>query len=163
MKKLISFALILVLSLTLLVSCKSEPKRELNYVEFYSDNGYSLSYPDIYTPTTLTSKIDFVIIDDLSGSSLTVMTSKKEKDLSKKGFEKRLRDDGIDTSITYFEEEKINDIPCIVMEYPYAGSKVTEIVYNASDNMYTATFTQLPDTDGDFVSDMEALLRKLEV
>lgn len=163
MKKLISLTLILVLSLTLLTSCNGEAKRELNYVDFYSDNGYSLSYPDIYTPTTLTSKIDFVIIDDLSGSSFTVMASKKERDLSKSGFEKRLRDEGIDTDITYFEEIEINDIPCIAIEYLYADSKVSEIVYNASDNMYTATFTQLPDTDGDFVSDMEELLRKLEV
>ncbi len=163
MKKLISIILISVLALALLTSCTGEVKRELNYVDFYSDNGYTLSYPDIYTPTTLTSKIDFVIIDDLSGSSFTVMTSKKEKDLSKSGFEKRLREEGVTTSITYFEEEEINDIPCIVIEYTYAGSKVSEIVYNASDNMYTATFTQLPDTDGDFVSDMETLLRKLEV
>ena len=165
MKKtpLVSLSLIL---LILISACDGGRASRTTYSLFSSDNGYSISYPDYYSPSRLSSSLDFVIFDDETGSSLTILSEEKKDgiaDMSEDDFCELLKKDGIDTSLDFFSRETINETPCVVTEYSYGNEKVKQIIYDASDNTYTLTFTEMPGTNEQFSSDMTRLLCELKV
>ena len=102
--------LLLVFSL-LFTACSNTVSREdTTLIPFTSQNGYEITYPDTLSPVSLSSDIDFVVMDDNTGSSVTVMTENTEDagDITEKSFCDGKLSDGMDIKITSFEQKEIN-------------------------------------------------------
>ena len=166
MKKLIS--ILLVISLFCLAGCKSAPSADdADYATYSSDNGYTVKYPEKYAVSSLGSQIDFVIMDGETGSNVTIMREEKVNsvsDMTEDEFVSRIEKEVYDNiSIISFDKTDLNGIPCIVSEFKCNESKVTKVIYDASDNTYTATCTILPGTLSSVSRDFDAVVHGLMV
>ena len=164
MKRLFSAVLILCLCLA---GCGETSGGSGDMLTFSSDNGYSVSYPEKYTATSLGAHIDFVLMDDETGTNVTIQHKEKTDSpasMTKSEFVFKMKDEGYDkVEITAFEKESINDVPCLVAEFFCHESTVTKIFYYASDNTYIATLTLLPGTRSSVISDFTNIIRSLNV
>ncbi len=147
MKKTVSLFLIIFTLFMLLVGC-GEVSEDKTMLTYHSDNGYSVCYPTKYPLSSLGNDIDFVIMDEETGTNVTIQRTDKQEGISgirRYEFENLMEKDGYDDiSISSFEKATINSLPCIVAEFTCKESTVTKVIYDASDNTYIATLTQLP-------------------
>lgn len=161
-------SLILALMLILLAGCGdiAEPSEADELSVFVSDNGYSVSYPADCTPSALSGNIDFVVMDETSGTTVTILTTVPEDgagDLTEAQFEDEKNADGMDIDILSFEQKTINEIPALEVTYEYNESMVTEILYTAESAIYRATYTELPGTSATVRAEMTAIINSLTV
>ncbi len=168
MKRSLSGILALCLLCLCLAGCGDDTSnKSKTMATYYSDNGYCVSYPEKYTPTSLGSEIDFVIMDEETGSNVTIQRTEKKSDVSdlnRAEFTSQMKKEGYsEVSISYFEKEIINDIPCLVAEFSCKENTVTKVFYDASDNTYTATLTLLPGIRSSTLSDFRNVVRGLMV
>ncbi|MBQ4316356.1 MAG: hypothetical protein IJC42_03555 [Oscillospiraceae bacterium] len=155
--------LLLVFSL-LFTACSNTVSREdTTLIPFTSQNGYEITYPDTLSPVSLSSDIDFVVMDDNTGSSVTVMTENTEDagDITEKSFCDGKLSDGMDIKITSFEQKEINGLPAYEVTYKYKENTVTEIIYMAQKCIYRATYTELPGTSDKLHEQMIAIITSL--
>lgn len=152
------FLLLLLLLSLCLCACEGE-KDEVSYLSYSSDNGYTVEYPDTYTVSHLSPSMDFVIMDDDSGSSVTILSKEKQEGVlnsSVRDILDELTSEGyLDVSVDYIEEQEINGTPCLVVRGEAKGSSFVRVIYDASDNTYIATFTCLSGA-------LESVERELE-
>lgn len=166
MKK--TLPIILALMLILFAGCTSSPIKNdgAELTTYSSDNGYTVSYPVGYEPTSLSSSIDFVIMDEVTGSAVTVFASAHKEnvlDITEEDFSEQKKSEGINIRIKSFEFKTINDTPALVATYKYNENNVTEIIYDASDNTYYATYTELPGTSERLSSELLSVIYSLMV
>lgn len=167
MKK--TLPIILALMLILFAGCTSSPIKNdgAELTTYSSDNGYTLSYPVGYEPTSLSSSIDFVIMDEITGSTVTVLASAHEEnvlDITEEDFSEQKKAAGMNNiKIKSFEFKTINDTPALVATYKYNENNVTEIIYDASDNTYYATYTELPGTSERLSNELLSVIYSLMV
>ncbi len=130
---------------------------------FASQNGYEISYPASLSPVSLSSDIDFVIMDENTGSSVTVLTEDvtSSKDITEKSFREEKLSDGMDIEILSFEQKTVNELPAYEVTYKYNENTVTEIIYMASKRIFRATYTELPGTSDKIHNDMTAIISSL--
>lgn len=166
MKK--TLPIILALMLILFAGCTSSPIKNdgAELTTYSSDNGYTVSYPVGYEPTSLSSSIDFVIMDEVTGSTVTVFASAHKEnvlDITEEDFSEQKKSEGINIRIKSFEFKTINDTPALVATYKYNENNVTEIIYDASDNTYYTTYTELPGTSERLSSELLSVIYSLMV
>lgn len=166
MKKLI--CILLSAFLLFITGCSdNSASDDAEYATYSSDNGYTVKYPEKYNVFTLGSQIDFVIMDDETGSNVTIMREEKVdgiSDMSENDFILRIKSEGYDDiTLLAFDKISINGIPCISGKFSCNESTVTMIIYDASDNTYTATCTILPGTRASVSNDFESVARGLMV
>lgn len=163
MKKFILLLLALVLCLS---ACKGGGE-EITYLTYSSDNGYTVNYPDTYTISHLSPSMDFVIMDDDSGSSVTILSKEKQRNVlnaSTREVLDELEGEGyLDVSVDYIEEQEINGTPCLVIRGEAKGSSFVRVIYDASDNTYIATFTCLSGALDSVERELEAVAMGLFV
>lgn len=156
---------VLLLVFTLLfAACGNTPSQEETpLLSFTSRNGYEITYPDTFSPVSLSSDIDFVVMDENTGSSVTVMTENTEISdiLSEESFREEKLADGMDIRISAFEKKDINGLPAYEVTYKYNENTVTEIMYIAKKHVYHATYTELPGTSDKLHGQMTAIISSL--
>lgn len=161
MKKTLFFLLLF----SLLFSACGSPASptEGTLLSFTSQNGYEITYPDTFSPVSLSADIDFVIMDGNTGSSVTVLTENPESvaDITEESFREDKRSDDMDIRITSFEQKEINALPAYEVTYKYNENTVTEIVYMAKRRVYRATYTELPGTPDKLREQMTAVIASL--
>ncbi|MBQ8004054.1 MAG: hypothetical protein IJ299_03070 [Oscillospiraceae bacterium] len=140
-----------------------ETQTEVELAVFSSENGYEVSYPDYFSPAALSSEIDFVIMDENTGSSVTVLTEDAAlaEDITEESFCEEKLSDGMEIKILSFEQKTLNELPAYEITYKYNESTVIEIVYTASEHIYRATYTELPGTSDNMHNDMIAVISSL--
>lgn len=149
MKKFLSIILILLMLSAILCGCADNEPEKSDMVTFSSDHGYTVSYPASYTPTSLSSDIDFVIMDETTGSNVNILSRVSEGnvlDFTEEEFVSVMEEDGMDIELMVFEFKTVNETPALVATYKYKENEITQIIYDASDNTYYATYTELPGT-----------------
>lgn len=165
MKKKLS--LILALMLIMLTGCgdTAEVPEPEELSVFFSENGYSVSYPAGYSPSALSGDIDFVVMDEISGTTVTILTAETDGagDITEAQFEAEKSAEGMDIDVLTFEQKTINEIPALEVTYEYNESLVTEIIYTAESSVYRATYTELPGTSSDVRAEMTAIINSLTV
>ncbi len=161
MKKISVF--LLVFSLLFSACGNAVSREEATLISFTSQNGYKITYPHALSPVSLSADIDFVIMDDNTGSSVTVMTETPENtdDITEKSFREDKLADGMDIRIDSFEEKEINGLPAYEVTYKYNENTVTEIVYISKRHIYRATYTELPGTPDKLREQMTAIIASL--
>ncbi len=161
MKKTSVFLLVFAL---LFSACGSTASREETMlIPFTSQNGYKLTYPHTFSPVSLSADIDFVVMDDNTGSSVTVLTESPESagDITEESFREEKLADGMDIGITSFEQKDINGLLAYEVTYKYNENTVTEIVYMSKKHIYRATYTELPGTSDKLHGQMTAIISSL--
>lgn len=155
--------LLLIFSLIFAACGNTASREETTLISFTSQNGYKLRYPHALSPVSLSADIDFVIMDDNTGSSVTVMTETPENtdDITEKSFREDKLADGMDIRIDSFEEKEINGLPAYEVTYKYNENTVTEIVYISKRHIYRATYTELPGTSDKLREQMTAIIASL--
>ncbi len=161
MKKISAFLLTFSLFLSACGDASSPANVPLS--SFTSQNGYEITYPDTLSPVSLSSDIDFVVMDDNTGSSVTIMTenTKDAGDITEKSFREDKLSDGMDIKIISFEQKEINGLPAYEVAYKYNENTVTEIIYMAERHIYRATYTELPGTSDKLHDQMIAIITSL--
>ena len=154
---------LLVFSLLFSACGNSEPHEEASLSSFTSQNGYEISYPDTLSPVSLSADIDFVIMDDTTGSSVTVMTQAPDSDgdITEKSFREDKLSDGMDVRLISFKHKDINGLPSYEVTYKYNENTVTEIVYMTKKHIYRATYTELPGMSDKLREQMTAIITSL--
>ena len=161
MKKISVF--LLVFSLIFAACGDTSSREETTLIPFTSQNGYKITYPHTLSPVSLSSDIDFVVMDENTGSSVTVMTENADntKDLTEESFREEKLSDGMDITITAFAQKDINGIPANEVTYKYNENTVTEIIYMSTKHIYRATYTELPGTSDELREQMTAIIASL--
>ena len=166
MKKFLSAALIFMMFSALLCGCAdNEPERDA-LLTFSSDHGYTVSYPEGYTPTSLSSDIDFVIMDETTGTNVNIVSQVREGDvlnITDEQFVEYMKNEGMDIELMAFEFKTVNETPALVTIYKYKESEITQVLYDASDNTYVATYTEMPGTPLDVCGDLLSVIYSLRV
>lgn len=161
MKKISVFLLVFTL---LFSACGSTASREdTTLISFTSQNGYKITYPHTFSPVSLSADIDFVVMDENTGSSVTVLTESPESagDITKESFCQNKLADGMDIEINSFKQKEINGLPAYEVTYKYNENTVTEIIYIAKRHIYRATYTELPGTSDKLHVQMTAIITSL--
>ena len=117
---------------------------------YSSDNGYTVTYPAVYEPSVMSDEIDFVVLDENSGSTVNIQSTDKQANvlpITKEEFSAKLLEEGMEIDILSVAEKTINETPALEVFYKYNENIITQIIYDASDKTYTATYTQLPGTN----------------
>lgn len=164
MKKtvLILFALIL----SLLCSCGVNMERSEDPLMVYtSENGYAVTYYGGFKPSKLSAAIDFVVMDEETGSTVTILTEEGlgALDMTENEFKEKKLSDGMEIDISSFEKTEINGVPALRAEYRANESRVTEIIYDGGEKSFYATYTDLPGTQEELSRRMTAIINSLEV
>ncbi len=163
MKKIIS-AILAISLICILCACTSQPSKLTTYS---SDNGYCVEYPEKYTVSHLGSEIDFVIMDEETGSNVTILREEKQdgvSDMDERNFVSMMKDEGYDDiELSSFETKTLNSIPCIISEFFSKDTRIKKVIYDASDNTYIATLTILPGTSDGVAAELEKVIFSLMV
>lgn len=163
MKKILSIVLAVALTFTLF-ACAPESSELTTYS---SDNGYCVEYPENYTVSHLGSEIDFVIMDEETGTNVTILRTEKQNgvsDMDESDFVSMMKNEGYDdVELSSFEAKKLNSIPCIVAEFFVKETKIKKVIYDASDNTYIATLTVLPGTSDGVTAELDKVIFSLMV
>ena len=162
MKKQIAIILSALLIASLLAACaggEAAPSKVMT--EYDSKNGYTVSYPEEYEPSALAHDVDFVIMDSVSGSSVTIQTKRKVGEITEESFIEDMASDGMEIKVESFATELIGEKEVIVVSYTYNENEITEIIYFSGKKAYFATYTELPGAHSDFRNDMLGVIRSL--
>ena len=162
MKRKIAIVLSALLIASLLASCSggdTAPSKVM--AEYESRNGYTVSYPEEYEPSSLSHDVDFVIMDSVSGSSVTIQTKRNISEVTEESFAEEMAADGMNIEIESFETELIGENEATVISYTYNENEITEVIYFVGKKAYFATYTELPGAHSEFCKDMLAVIRSL--
>ena len=162
MKRKIAIILAALLIASLLASCAGGGKEIAKVMtEYESRNGYTVSYPEEYEPSSLSHDVDFVIMDSVSGSSATIQTKRNVDEITEEGFIEEMASDGMEIEIESFETELIGENEATVISYTYNENEITEVIYFVGKKAYFATYTELPGAHSEFSKDMLGVIRSL--
>ena len=132
---------------------------------FKSEWGYSIKYPSKYTPTSLSSAVDFVITYS-SGSNINIYTMDNVEGYSETTqteFENQMAAQGIYITTTSYQHKSINGIDTITTTYKLAGNDVLQIMYFTDNYIYYVTYTKFPNTSSEVDKEMTTTAQSLIV
>ena len=162
MKKQIAIILSALLIASLLGACaggETVPTKVM--AEFDSLNGYTVSYPEEYEPSSLSHDIDFVIMDSVSGSTATIHTKRNVGEITEESFVADMAADGMEIDVDSFSTELIGENEATVVSYTYNENEITEVIYFSGKKAFFATYTELPGAHSEFRKDMLGVIRSL--
>ena len=122
---------------------------------YKSENGYTVRYPEKYTPQRMARAVDFILEDEESKSNLNIVTAKNDgtlKSMSEEDFSASIAETGMSVTMLSYESTDLNGVPATVAKYIYNGNKVTQVIVILEDFGYNITVTESPDVT-DYVSD----------
>ena len=125
------------------------------YKTYKSENGYTVRYPEKYTPQRMARAVDFILEDEESKSNLNIVTAKNDgtlKSMSEEDFSASIAETGMSVTMLSYESTDLNGAPATVAKYIYNGNKVTQVIVILEDFGYNITVTESPDVT-DYVSD----------
>ena len=125
------------------------------YTTYKSENGYTVRYPEKYTPQRMARAVDFILEDEKSKSNLNIVTAKNDgtlKSMSEEDFSASIAETGMSVTMLSYESTDLNGAPATVARYIYNGNKVTQVIVILEDFGYNITVTESPDVT-DYVSD----------
>ena len=125
------------------------------YKTYKSENGYTVRYPEKYTPQRMARAVDFILEDEKSKSNLNIVTAKNDgtlKSMSEEDFSASIAETGMSVTMLSYESTDLNGAPATVAKYIYNGNKVTQVIVILEDFGYNITVTESPDVT-DYVSD----------
>ena len=125
------------------------------YKTYKSENGYTVRYPEKYTPQRMARAVDFILEDEKSKSNLNIVTAKNDgtlKSMSEEDFSASIAETGMSVTMLSYESTDLNGAPATVARYIYNGNKVTQVIVILEDFGYNITVTESPDVT-DYVSD----------
>lgn len=124
------------------------------YKTYKSENGYTVRYPEKYTPQRMARAVDFILEDEKSKSNLNIVTAKNDgtlKSMSEEDFSASIAETGMSVTMLSYESTDLNGAPATVARYIYNGNKVTQVIVILEDFGYNITVTESPDVT-DYVS-----------
>ena len=124
------------------------------YKTYKSENGYTVRYPEKYTPQRMARAVDFILEDEKSKSNLNIVTAKNDgtlKSMSEEDFSASIAETGMSVTMLSYESTDLNGAPATVARYIYNGNKVTQVIVILEDFGYNITVTESPDV-ADYVS-----------
>ena len=124
------------------------------YKTYKSENGYTVRYPEKYTPQRMARAVDFILEDEESKSNLNIVTAKNDgtlKSMSEEDFSASIAETGMSVTMLSYESTDLNGAPATVARYIYNGNKVTQVIVILEDFGYNITVTESPDV-ADYVS-----------
>ena len=124
------------------------------YKTYKSENGYTVRYPEKYTPQRMARAVDFILEDEKSKSNLNIVTAKNDgtlKSMSEEDFSASIAETGMSVTMLSYESTDLNGAPATVAKYIYNGNKVTQVIVILEDFGYNITVTESPDV-ADYVS-----------
>ena len=124
------------------------------YKTYKSENGYTVRYPEKYTPQRMARAVDFILEDEESKSNLNIVTAKNDgtlKKMTEEDFSASIAETGMDVTMLSYESTDLNGAPATVARYIYNGNKVTQVIVILEDFGYNITVTESPDVT-DYVS-----------
>ena len=124
------------------------------YKTYKSENGYTVRYPEKYTPQRMARAVDFILEDEDSKSNLNIVTAKNDgtlKSMSEEDFSASIAETGMSVTMLSYESTDLNGAPATVARYIYNGNKVTQVIVILEDFGYNITVTESPDVT-DYVS-----------
>ena len=133
---------------------------------YVSDNGYSVKYPDKYTAKKIAKAIDFILVDEKSGSSINIVTAKNDgslKKMTKEEFEESLKSTGMNVLIESYEDININGIPAVMAKYKYSGNDVTQTIIILDAIGYNITMTMCNGISDEILNDFEEILQSFKL
>lgn len=112
-----------------------------------SENGYTVKYPEKYTSMKMGKAVDFILTDELSGSSINIITAKNDGSLKKMNeyeFQASLNESQMGVTVKDYKEFSLNGADAVRASYNYNGNEVTQTVIILPEYGYNITFTQSP-------------------
>lgn len=157
------------LAIFFLASCASKEKTpdvsESLTQTYSSPNGYSVNYPEGYTPTKLSDAIDFVLMDEKSGTSVSVRTTEDVIDTDGEDavFDYICKNEGVEIDRSSFacdiRDEGGESV--ISADYTLDGNAVSQTYRTENGKVYCATYVELPGTENETISLFKGIIDSL--
>ena len=128
------------------------------YKTYKSENGYTVRYPEKYTPQRMARAVDFILEDEESKSNLNIVTAKNDgtlKSMSEEDFSASIAETGMSVTMLSYESTDLNGAPATVAKYIYNGNKVTQVIVILEDFGYNITVTESPDVSNSVSAELE--------
>ena len=128
------------------------------YKTYKSENGYTVRYPEKYTPQRMARAVDFILEDEESKSNLNIVTAKNDgtlKKMTEEDFSASIAETGMSVTMLSYESTDLNGAPATVVRYIYNGNKVTQVIVILEDFGYNITVTESPDVSNSVSAELE--------
>lgn len=133
---------------------------EVGMMEFRSENGYSVIYPKKYTVVPESSEIDFLITDDISGSSVNISTINGDSEMlfeiEKEGYETMMGIQDMEISLDLYEITQINGIDALRIQYTYDDTVFMQTFFRIDEKRtHCVTFSKTSTVADDVAAELE--------
>lgn len=133
-------------------------------MSIYTSNfGYTLEYPDTYTPKINYDGKEFVIIDEKSGSNLNVIITYPNILYESEDTYKSALEGNDEILLKSFEVKEINGINAVEAELAIQGGYVYQTIYRTGEYYYILSYVQGKGVTVDFDKDMKEILNSLKL
>ena len=130
------------------------------YKTYKSENGYTVRYPEKYTPQRMARAVDFILEDEESKSNLNIVTAKNDgtlKKMTEEDFSASIAETGMDVTMLSYESTDLNGADATVAKYIYNGNEVTQVIVILEDFGYNITVTESPDVSDSVSNELEKI------
>ncbi len=130
---------------------------------YTSDFGYSIEYPDTYSPKSNYDGKEFIIIDEKSGSNMNVIITYPNILYESEDTYANALEGNDEMLLKSFEVKEINGINAVEIELAIKGGYVYQTVYRTGEYYYVLSYVQGKGVTVDFDKDMKAILSSLKL
>ena len=130
------------------------------YKTYKSENGYTVRYPEKYTPQRMARAVDFILEDEKSKSNLNIVTAKNDgtlKSMSEEDFSASIAETGMSVTMLSYASTDLNGADATVAKYIYNGNEVTQVIVILEDFGYNITVTESPDVSDSVSNELEKI------
>lgn len=130
------------------------------YKTYKSENGYTLRYPEKYTPQRMARAVDFILEDEESKSNLNIVTAKNDgtlKKMTEEDFSASIAETGMNVTMLSYESTDLNGADATVAKYIYNGNEVTQVIVILEDFGYNITVTESHDVSDSVSNELEKI------
>ena len=138
-----------------------------NMMEFKSENGYSVIYPNHYEVVPESADIDFVVTDKASMSSVNISTIWEDSsvlfEVTKEGYQQlMLAQDMPVNTLDLYEVTQINGIDALRIQYTYNDTEFVQTFYKVNDKRtHCVTYSKTKTISDEAAKELEQITNTL--